>query len=314
MIRRSLHPAWIGIVVLSGVFLLGQDCAAQTDPCDPDPCPGIPNAVPGTCEAVGGSCTPADDFSCDCEEGFGWKDATNTCEERVPPGMVQIPGGSFDMGDSFNEGATDERPVHNVCISAFQMDVHEVTNAEYAECVGAGGCTAPLYSYSFTRTSYYGDPAYDDFPVLWVDWYQATDYCAWAGKRLPTEAEWEYAARGGLEGKRYPWGDSIAGSDANYQNSGDPWDNDTSPVQYYGANGYGLYDMAGNVYEWVNDWYQADYYSISPLNDPPGPASGTFRVLRGGSWDDGAYWQRVSDRFILVPENEFVIIGFRCAR
>jgi formylglycine-generating enzyme required for sulfatase activity len=160
--------------------------------------------------------------------------------------MAEIPAGCFDMGDS-SDGClrSTECPVHNVCISAFEMDFHEVTNAEYAWCVNDGECTTPLYSFSYSRSSYYGNPAYDDFPVIFVDWYQAEDYCTWAGKRLPTEAEWEYAARGGLQGQRYPWGDAISGSDANYYDSGDPWDNDTSPVGYYDPqptshNGYGL--------------------------------------------------------------------------
>lgn len=234
--------------------------------------------------------------------------------------MAQIPEGCFDMGDHFTEGDADELPVHNVCISAFEMDFHEVTNAEYSECVDAGVCTAPYSSTSSTRPTYYGDPAYNDFPVIYVNWFQATDYCTWAGKRLPTEAEWEYAARGGLSGKRYPWGDTISGSDANQLDSGDPWDNDTSPVGYYdpqptSPNGYGLYDMAGNVYEWVNDWHQSDYYTASPPNDPPGPTSGTLRVLRGGSWS--WYWGplRVASRGTWEPDAvRDGTLGFRCAR
>ena len=240
-------------------------------------------------------------------------------------GMAEIPAGCFDMGDHFGEGNSDELPVHNVCISAFEMDVHEVTNAEYAECVAGGGCTAPFRTYSYTRPTYYGDPAYDDFPVIYVDWYQAEDYCTWAGKRLPTEAEWEYAARGGLAGKRYPWGDAIDCDDACYgrfHSSSACWDhchngecdNDTHPVGNYAPNGYGLYDMAGNVWEWVNDWYQSDYYSVSPPNDPPGPASGTNRVLRGGSWYSFTYFLRVASRDGLSPDFEYFNLGFRCSR
>jgi formylglycine-generating enzyme required for sulfatase activity len=218
------------------------------------------------------------------------------------------------MGDHFGEGYSSELPVHNVCISDFELDVHEVTNAEYAECVDEGGCTPPLYTKSSTRETCYGEPAYDEFPVSWVDWYQATDYCTWAGKRLPTEAEWEYAARGGLAGARYPWGDTIGGWDANYLDSGDPWDNDTSPEGYYAANGYGLHDMAGNVWEWVNDWYQFDYYTASPPNDPPGPASGTDRVMRGGSWNYYTRYLRVASRPYSYPFNQNYNLGFRCAR
>jgi formylglycine-generating enzyme required for sulfatase activity len=235
--------------------------------------------------------------------------------------MAAIPAGCFDMGDSSDDCyyselyGNGECPVHNVCISAFEMDVHEVTNAEYAECVAVGGCTVPAYTWSHLRPTYYGDPAYDDFPVIYVYWFQAEAFCTWAGKRLPTEAEWEYAARGGLAGKRYPWGDAISGTDANYWDSGDPWDNDTSEVEYYAPNGYGLYDMAGNVLEWVNDWWQWDYYTVSPPNDPPGPVSGTDRFVRGGSWAyNPATYLRVAIRASYYTGMEVGDVGFRCAR
>ncbi len=229
--------------------------------------------------------------------------------------MAFIPAGCFNMGDSSDScGYPFECPVHNVCITSdFYMDIWEVNNEQYATCVSCGGCTPPGNSSSYTRPSYYGNPDYNHFPVIYVSWDQATAYCTWAGKRLPTEAEWEYAARGGLTGKRYPWGDSISGTDANYLDSGDPWDNDTSTVAYYGGNGYGLYDMAGNVREWVNDWYSSTYYSSSPTNDPPGPPSGTHRVVRGGSWDFPTNHLRVAGRNGYVPSLQFNSRGFRCA-
>jgi formylglycine-generating enzyme required for sulfatase activity len=243
--------------------------------------------------------------------------------------MTQIPAGCFDMGDHFSEGFYDELPVHEVCISAFEMDVHEVTNAEYARGVDEGVCTSPIHWSSASRATYYGDPAYDNYPVIHVNWYDATDYCAWAGKRLPTEAEWEYAARGGLSGKRYPWGDTIDCDDACY-GRGDTsfacWnhchnsicDNDTHPAGNYAANGYGLHDMGGNVSEWVHDWYSATYYQYcvdhAIVEDPPGPASGTYRVLRGGSWYDGPVGPRGAPRPVAPPEGSHALSGFRCAR
>ena len=229
--------------------------------------------------------------------------------------MAQIPTGCFDMGDNFDRRfpSPGELPVHEVCLSAFEMDVHEVTNAEYALCVAGEGCTAPSVSSSGTRDSYYGNPTYDDFPVIYVDWYQARDYCTWADKRLPTDAEREYAARGGLSGKMYPWGDAepdctLANYNSNYCL------NDTSEVESYPANGYGLYDMAGNVFEWVNDWWDRDYYSVSPTNNPQGPASGTYRVVRDASFTHVPGDPRVALRWNGTPDHGSYTRGFRCAR
>jgi formylglycine-generating enzyme required for sulfatase activity len=277
------------------------DCNAYTTIDGPDCDNANEHIYPGApelCDAI--------DNECPGDVGFG----------RVDEGcMALISSGCFDMGDNFNEGFSDELPVHNVCITSdYYMEVHEVTNAEYAACVTAGECSAPESSASYTRGSYYDNAAYNDFPVIYVSWNQATDYCAWAGKRLPTEAEWEYAARGGLADQRYPWGDSIVGTDANYWNSGDAWDNDTSQVEFYAANGYGLYDMAGNVWEWVNDWYHSDYYGVSPTNDPTGPVSGAYRVLRGGYWDGGSSYLRVAGRDFFTPTYRLDTIGFRCSR
>jgi formylglycine-generating enzyme required for sulfatase activity len=281
----------------------GNDICDVSDPYNPD--------------ASGSDCNDFDYYihpglidGCDKKDN----DCDGIIDENCRLDMVLIPAGCFEMGDHFNEGSPDELPVHNVCItSSFYMDVHEVTNAEYAACVSASACTAPAVSNSFSRGSYYGNPTYDNFPVIYVNWNQATAYCLWAGKRLPTEAEWEYAARGGSPGMRYPWGDSISGTNANYWDSGDPWDNDTSEVEYYAANGYGLYDMAGNVLEWVNDWYSSTYYSSSQTYDPHGPGSGTSRVLRGGHWYDSSSFLRVSVRYYYTPTNQNGIGGFRCA-
>ena len=250
--------------------------------------------------------------ACGGSDGGGGGDGNSG---HPPAGMAAIPAGCFDLGDAFGEGDGDELPVHHVCLTSdFYLDVHLVTNAEYQACADAAECTPPGYANSYTRAAYYRNPAYDNFPVIYIDWNQATVYCAWAGKRLPTEAEWEYAARGGRSGSRYLWGDTISGADANFWDSGDPWDNDTSETGFYAPNGYGLYDMAGNVWEWVNDRYSPSYYSLSPSDDPPGPDTGSSRVVRGGSWSVDTINLRVSNRLNYDPAQIGSLLGFRCAR
>ena len=283
-----------------------------------------PDVYPGASEGPEGDQTCSDGIDNDCDGTSDGEDAGCYSWD-----MASIPAGSFEMGDSSDdcEYFSDECPVHDVYISAFEMDVHEVTNAEYAECVDAGVCTEPLHTYSSTRPTYYGDPAYNDFPVIYVTWYQTTDYCSWAGKRLPTEAEWEYAARGGLAGNRYPWGNEIDCDDGcwgRWHPSSSCWnhchngmcDNDTHPVEYYAPNGYGLYDMAGNVWEWVNDWYDSDYYDVSPYQDPQGPDGPlTDRVIRSGSYFYDWKYLRVASRYLHAPPStQPSITGFRCAR
>ena len=200
---------------------------------------------------------------------------------------ILIPAGSFQMGcDSSNPAESCnswEQPLHTVTLSAYSIDKYEVTNARYKACVAAGGCTVPGSVDSSKRSPYYGTSTYADYPVLNVDWFQANAFCAWAGKRLPTEAEWEKAARGSSDTRKYPWGNSAPDcTKTNY----DSCVGDTSRVGSYpsGASPYGVMDMAGNVDEWVQDGYDSSYYSVSPSNNPQGPETGTYRVLRGGSW------------------------------
>jgi formylglycine-generating enzyme required for sulfatase activity len=209
-----------------------------------------------------------------------------------------------------DDGDSDEQPVHTVYLDEYWIDRTEVTNGQYERCVSAGECTEPKSSSSYTRDSYYGSSTYADYPMIYVDWNQAAAYCKWAGARLPTEAEWEKAARG-MDGSRYPWGDTIDETRANYDSN----IGDTTTVGSYpaGASPYGALDMAGNVWEWVLDWYAEDYYSQSTDRNPTGPDSGDGKALRGGSWYSSDSDARSAYRYWFNPSNWNVYIGFRCA-
>jgi formylglycine-generating enzyme required for sulfatase activity len=223
--------------------------------------------------------------------------------------MVYVLAGEFEMGGE--GGKDDEKPVHAVYLDAYWIDQTEVTNVTYAKCVDTGVCNPPSSTNSNTRDNYYGNSEFDDYPVIYVSWNDVVVYCDWAGRRLPTEAEWEKAARGTDE-RVYPWGDMIDESYANYsRNIGD-----TTAVGSYekGSSFYGAYDMAGNVWEWVSDWYSENYYSTSPLSNPMGPNSGTYRVLRGGTWRSDGNGLRASIRFWNSPSLVDDYYGFRCAR
>lgn len=223
--------------------------------------------------------------------------------------MRLVPAGAFSMGS--DSGSADEKPIHSVTLDAYYIDKYEVTNAAYKRCVDAGVCNPPKQSSSYTRDAYYSTPEFDEYPVIYVDWNMANAYCEWRGDRLPTEAEWEKAARG-LDGRTYPWGENIDCDKANYGSCV----GDTTEVGSYldGVSPYGLHDMAGNVWEWVADWYDSDYYSNSPSSNPLGPSSGQYRVLRGGSWVSVDNLVCSADRSGGAPDDVYNVVGFRCAR
>ena len=217
--------------------------------------------------------------------------------------MVYVPAGTFSMGS--NAGDKDEKPVHKVYLDGYWIDKYEVTNVQYAKCVAAGVCVKP------SDTQYFENSQYANHPVMYVSWHNANEYCEWAGRRLSTEAEWEKAARG-TDGRTYPWGENISCEYAQYSSCGGRTVEVGSLPK--GASPYGALDMAGNVWEWVADWYDAGYYSKSPAENPGGPASGEYRVLRGGSWLYIEGGVRSADRRGYSPDdasNHF--FGFRCA-
>ncbi len=302
---------------------------------------------------------------------------------RIPADMVLIPAGTFQMGDSFDEGDydSDEQPVHTVTLSSFHMGRYEITNGQYCQFLNAvlsqgsisviddvvykAGCGTSYPYCDTSRSSSFSQIAYSggvftvrtkggrsmvNDPMVLVSWYGAVAYCNWRsqqegrqpcynlstwacdfsknGYHLPTEAQWEYAARGGLSGKRFPWGDTISHSQANYYSSSSynydigptrgyhpTWYDGTypctSPIGSFAPNGYGLYDMTGNVLEWCSDWYAPNYYFSSPHTNPTGTTSGTHRILRGGGWSTEASSCRVANRGCTLPLKCFGNIGFR---
>ncbi len=219
--------------------------------------------------------------------------------------MVLIPRGEFQMGS--NDGEYDEKPAHKVFTDDFYIDIYEVTNAQYKKFLDETGYEPP----GFWNNTNFNAP---DQPVVGVSWNDAMEYCKWAGKRLPTEAEWEKAARGGVIDKKYPWGDNITYDNANYFGTGgkDIW-NQTSPAGSFAPNGYGLFDMIGNVWEWCSDWYSENYYAESPAQNPQGPKDGYYRVLRGGAWNLSSEYLYITKRYSRDPNSKYYNDqGFRC--
>lgn len=226
---------------------------------------------------------------------------------------VLVPAGEFVMGcDDDATCNVAAQPAHTVSLEAFYIDKYEVTVARYSQCVDAGRCTPPYSLRSAASSGYYNDLTRLDYPVINVLWQQAQEFCTWDGKRLPTEAEWEKAAIGD-DGRIYPWGSEEPSPD--FGNFGE-LANDTVRVGSLasGASPFGVMDMAGNVLEWTADWFQEDYYLISPVNDPTGPEDGVSRTVRGGSYYKAGGEIRPRSRSGIPPMSYFNYLGFRCAR
>jgi formylglycine-generating enzyme required for sulfatase activity len=258
--------------------------------------------------------------------------------------LVYVPAGQFQMGSDLVEGRyarqlckqysgpvaisvcqpavfANEQPAHSVTLHDFWIDRTEVTNAMYQRCEAAGACAPPEKPSSYARPSYYGNSAYAAYPVIWVNWQQAADYCRWAGGRLPTEAEWEYAARG-PHSWVFPWGDEFDGTRLNYCDAScatglldeaiDDGYPETAPVGEFpkGVSWCGALDMAGNVREWVADWFAP--YTLQPQVNPTGPRSGKSRIPRGGSWLDRPDDVRSANRGENTPDYTRHKVGFRC--
>jgi formylglycine-generating enzyme required for sulfatase activity len=231
------------------------------------------------------------------------------------PGMVLVPAGEFLRGRShplpddalkwFPALLRDDRPVRKVWVDAFHLDEHEVTNSEYAAFVRERRHRPP-YNWADGRV-----PAgKEDFPVVDVSWVDADACCRWVGKRLPTEAEWERACRGYADGKVYPWGDDQPTAQLARFNALDG----PCAVGRFKPSYFGLYDLAGNVWEWCADWYEREYYERAPDRNPAGPAEGSYRVLRGGSWADEPKYLTCAYRSWARPAERSPNIGFRCAK
>lgn len=290
--------------------------------------------------------------------------AIDVSVEKIRHADVSIPAGYFMMGDSFEEGypADGELPVHSVQVNAFRMDATAVTNEQYAAFVAETDYRTEAERYGSSavfhlivkadkedilgtaagtpwwlnvRGADWAHPLggrsswndFEDHPVVHVSHNDATAYCRWAGRRLPTEAEWEYAARGGLEGNRYPWGDDLYGPGGeppcNIWQGTFPMKNTvedgflaTAPVRSFPPNGYGLYEVSGNVWEWCNDWFLPKYYRKAPFDNPQGPTIGPGRVMRGGSYlchDSYCNRYRVAARSSNTPDSSSSNVGFRTA-
>jgi formylglycine-generating enzyme required for sulfatase activity len=304
--RRPLFSIFVPILFFTG-------CAQNTFP-DASPAGEVPPSMRAALPSKTPAASPATGTPPQAGSAIPGRTPA-AAERRIRPAdgkaMVFVPEGEFVMGAADDDPEADphEKPGHPVYVDAFWIDQTETTNAQFRICVEAGICRAPL-------TCDFGSPDFADetkadHPAACVTWFDAGTYCEWAGGRLPTEAEWEKAARGTDE-RRYPWGNTIDCSRGNFR--GCPQFFLTAPVGSFpsGISPYGALDMAGNVWEWVDDWMGWDYYRASPADNPPGPDNGEMRVVRGGSFRYFFRYMRVVTRHCAPPEHRADALGFRC--
>lgn len=242
------------------------------------------------------------------EEGSVSLQRVGTTDMPKSNPMITIPKGEFIMGSL--EGAIDEKPRRTVSLEAYQINQYEVTQFDYAEFVKATRHRSPLSRYVKNIQSF----NHPNQPVVYVTWEDADGYCRWRGERLPTEAEWEKAARG-LQGATWPWPGELNPVFANFIGKEDK-NNYTAIVGSYekDKSPFGLYDMSGNVREWVQDWYEEQYYQRAPSQNPKGPDTGDMKAMRGSSWNDSPLTGRTTSRMKMFPDYRDTTVGFRCAK
>ena len=266
-------------------------------------------ALPGLAAYPAMAAAPSDKGAQESAAGHKQSNEKTASAQSQEPSMVLVPAGEFTMGNP--TGDTDEQPAHQVYLDAFSIDRYEVSVGQYAAFLQATGVNSP----SDWKTM--NQPSNQKRPVANIDWADAVAYCKWVGKRLPTEAEWEKAARG-TDGRLYPWGNEAPTPlHANYGETGLNNHGESVPVGTLeeGKSPYGTYDMAGNVWEWVSDWYDHDYYKNSPSQNPTGPPMGGYKVIRGGSWNSNPRALRSADRYWDPPSfRSLYFPGFRCVK
>jgi iron(II)-dependent oxidoreductase len=226
--------------------------------------------------------------------------------QKSDDSMVLVPAGEFLMGKN-TPAPSDWQPEHPVKVNSLYIDKYEVTNKQYHQfCIATNNPLPQFWGIKEFRSG----TEFPDYSVVGVSYYDAEKYARWSGKRLPTEAEWEYAARGGLSGKNFPFGDQIDSTKVNFGKL----HKGILKVGTYPPNGFGLFDITGNVWEWTSDFYASDYYANSPVENPKGPDKGRFKVIRGGSWHSGPMCVQTYYRNGLSPNWVDFAVGFRCVK